>query len=293
MRSFVALLVGVLVAVSVMVWAPAAVAQEEGAKALIAKGQDLFDEQRYDESIQTLSAVVARKDIPPEQRIAALKLMAYNHIVLGNLGQAKGVVWSIYAEDEDYELGEEESPRFRDFFKKHKKSWIEAGRPGKATATEPVNVKIKHSPPAEAEAGLAISLSGVVEDPDAKVAQMRVYYRTGTDGKFEFSPVKFTMRKFTVDIPADYVESPVVEYYIQALDGNGLPVATRGDAEAPLRVRVPGEEGGALSAPALWVPVGIGIAVTLAVTIPLALFFSGNLGGSQGESTVTVTVFER
>lgn len=291
MRWVVAFLFGMLCAVSVVTWSAPAVAQEESAKDLIQKGQDLFDEQRYEESIQTLSAVVARKDIPEKTRISALKLMAYNHIVLGNLGQARGVVWSIYAEDEDYELGEDESPRFRDFFVKHKKSWIKAGRPGKAKATEVVNVKIKHAPPAEAESGLAISLSGVVEDPDAKVSQMRVYYRTGQDGKFEFSPVKFTMRKFTVDIPADFVAPPTVEYYIEALDGNGVPVATKGDAEAPLRVRIPGdEEGGALTSAALWVPLGVGVAVAVAVTIGLVV---GGVFTSGSDSTVMVNVFER
>ncbi len=288
MRWLVALLFGILMAVSVMFWAPAAQAQDDSAKALTKKGQELFDEQRYDESIQTLSAVVARKDIPAKRRIAALRLLAYNHIVLGNLGQAKGVVWSIYVEDEDYELGEEESPRFGDFFKKHKATWIKAGRPGKSTART-INVKIKHSPPAEAESGLAISLSGLIEDPDAEVARLRVYYRTGTDGKFEFSPVKFTMRKFTVDIPADFVASPTVEYYIQALDNNGLPVATKGDAEAPLRVRIPGDEGGGIiTSPWLWVPVSLG--VVAAVVIPIVIVLAG---GSTAESTVTVNVFEQ
>jgi hypothetical protein len=288
MRLVVALLLGMLLAASLTAWAPVARAQDDSAKALTKKGQDLFDEQRYEESIQTLSAVVARKDIPSKRRIAALKLLAYNHIVLGNLGQAKGVAWSIYAEDEKYELGEEESPRFREFFEKHKETWVEAGKPGQSTSAKAVDVKIKHSPPAEAEAGLAISLSGVVEDPDANVARLRVYYRTGTDGKFEFSPVKFTMRKFTVDIPADYVSSPTVEYYIQALDQNGLPVATKGDAEAPLRVRIPGDEGGSIiTSPFLWVPVGL--AVVAAVVIPIAVVFAS----ASTESTVSINVYER
>lgn len=287
MRLVVLLAVCLSLAASLMTWAPVAVAQEESAKALIQKGQDLFDEQRYEESIQTLSAVVARKDIPEKRRISALKLMAYNHIVLGNLGQAKGVVWSIYAEDEQYELDESESPRFREFFEKHKASWIEAGRPGKATSAEPLNVKIKHAPPSQAEADLPISLSGLVEDPDAKIARLNVYYRTGSEGKFEFAPVKFAMRKFSVDIPADFVRAPIVEYYIEAVDTQDVPMATRGDAEAPLRVRIAGDDGGVVTSPWLWVPIGL--AVVAAVVIPIAVVFSGG----SSESTVTVNVFER
>src|SRR5262245_57271484 len=93
---------------------------EEDAATLIKKGRSLFEEQSYQESIQTLSAVVARKDIPKEQRIEALQVMAYNHIVLGNLDQARGVVWAIYVEDEGFELPDTESPRFHEFFTKAK-----------------------------------------------------------------------------------------------------------------------------------------------------------------------------
>jgi hypothetical protein len=260
-------------------------AQGSGASALIKKGADMFEEQRYEESIQTLSAVVVRKDIPKAQRIRALQLMAYNHIVLGNLDQARGVVWSVYAEDEDYVLGEGESPRFREFFEKSKQEWIEAGRPGKAVAEAGVRVKIKHAPPSESEPGVAIALKGVVEDPDAVVSRLQIFYRTGSSGKFVSKPVKFAMRKFKVTIPSSVVEAPLVEYYLQAVDRQGVPVATRGDAEAPLRVSVV-EDTSVVESPWFWLPVGV--VVVAAVVIPVVVVTT-----SSSESTVSVNVFER
>lgn len=147
---------------------------------------------------------------------------------------------------------------------------------------------MKHSPPSQAEADLAISLSGVIEDPDAQVARMNVYYRSGSDGKFEDAPVKFAMRKFNVDIPAAFVKPGLVEYYLEALDSRGVPVATRGDAEAPLRVTVAGDDDSVVTSPWLWVPVGL--AVVAAVVIPIVVVVAG---GSTSDSTVTVNVFER
>jgi hypothetical protein len=285
MRVLLRLLLALTLAAGAIFSAAPVEAQGSGAAALIKKGEDMFEEQRYEESIQTLSAVVARKDIPRAQRVRALQLMAYNHIVLGNLDQARGVVWSIYAEDEDFVIGEAESPRFREFFETSKAEWIEAGRPGKAVTATTVRVKIKHSPPSQGEPGAAISLRGVVEDPDAQVSRLQIFYRAGSSGKFTSRSVKFAMRRFSVSIPASIVEPPLVEYYLQAVDKQGVPVASRGDAEAPLRISIQ-EETSVLESPWFWLPVSV--AVVAAVVIPVVVVTT-----STSESTVSVNVFER
>jgi len=88
-----------------------------------------------------------------------------------------------------------------------------------------------------------------------------------------------------VQIPSDAVKPPLVEYYLQAIDKGGLPVASRGDAATPLRVVVPApQKGGVLSSPWFWVPVGLavvggGVAATYFIL-------------SQRTSTVTVNVRE-
>ena len=47
------------------------------------------------------------------------------------------------------------------------------------------------------------------------------------------------------------------EYYLLATDKDGLPLASRGDADTPLRIAVPEPAGGVLSSPWFWVPVGV------------------------------------
>ncbi len=269
--------------------APAFAQKKQSAKALIKKGQDQFDEQLYEESIQTLSAALMRPGIAKKEKIRVYQLLAYNYIVLQRDEEADGAVRGLLVLDPKYALPETESPRFRDFFEKTRETWNDEGRPGLEvdgpdTTAKPV--VIKHTAPAQVSSGLTVSLDGKIDDPDAVVDKVILFYRAGTEGKFEQKRVNFAMRKFTVDIPGDAVEPPLVEYYIQAVDTDGLPVATRGDVENPLRIAVP-EEGGAsvVESPWLWVPVSL--AVVAAVVIPIVI-----VSTQQRDSTVTVNVFD-
>jgi hypothetical protein len=279
-----------LLALLAVLGAPA-VAHGQGGKkqsvdALIKKGQEYFDEQRYEESIQTLSAALLRPGIAKDEKIRVYQLLAYNYIVLNRTDEADGAVRGLLVIDEGYALPETESPRFRDFFESVRKKWIAEGRPGQQQAIEGApKVKIKHTAPAQVEAGEAVRLEGTVEDPDAQVAQLLLFYRTSGADKFEKVKAKYAMRKFTVEIPGGAVEPPLVEYYLTALDKGVLPVATFGDAEAPQRIAVP-ESGGVLTSPWFWIPVSV--AVVAAVVIPVVVVTT-----SSGESTVTVNVFDQ
>jgi hypothetical protein len=265
-------------------------AKKQGVDALIKKGQDLFDEQRYEESIQTLSAALMRPGISRDDKIRVYQLLAYNYIVLQQEDEADAAVRGLLVVDPEFSLPETESPRFRDFFENTRTKWNDEGRPGfEIGAAGGPPVTLKHSAPAQVESGLAISLTGNVEDPKAVVDKVVLYYRSGSSGKFKTAKVKYAMHKFSAEIPADAVEPPLVEYYVQALDANGLPVASRGDSELPLRIAVP-EESSIISSPGLWVPVGIGLVATAVVTV---LVVGAATGLFASESTVSVNVFEQ
>lgn len=293
MRPF-GLLLAILVAFCVLVGAPtSALAQQPESKkqsveSLLEKGQRLFDEQRYEESIQTLSAALMRPGIAKAEKVAVYKLLAYNYIVLQRQDEADGAVRGLYAQDPDFALPETESPRFRDFFTKVKEEWEADGRPGfeedKPAGPVAPNVKIKYTPPAQVDAGAAIHVEGSIDDPEAKVAVVRVYYRAGSKGKFTDVKAKYAMRKFSVDIPAEVVEAPLVEFYVVASDNGLLPVASRGDADVPLRVAV-NEGGGVLTSPWFWVPVSV--AVVAAIVIPVVFVTT-----RSSDATVRVNVFE-
>src|SRR5262245_24451244 len=97
---------------------------------LIARGRSLFEDQQYEESIQTLSAAILRPNLAKEQKIEILRLMALNYITLNRKDEAESAVRGLLATEPSYELPKNESPRFRDFFATARKKWEDEGRPG-------------------------------------------------------------------------------------------------------------------------------------------------------------------
>jgi hypothetical protein len=253
--------------------------------ALLKKGQEMFDDQRYEESIQTLTAAVMRPDISKEQKVGVFKLLAYNYIVLQRNDEADAAVCGLIGADPGFELPDTESPRFRDFFKqvrdKRGKECAQAAKP----APEAAVVKIVHAAPSQADAGAPVAVTGTLEDPDARVAKMVLYHRAGSSGAFGKATVKYAMLKFSGEIPAESVAEPLVEYYLEALDEKGATVAQRGDASAPLRIAVEGATP-LVENPWFWVPIGVGVAAAVAVTVVVVVLTS------TPESTVTISVFE-
>jgi hypothetical protein len=255
----------------------AALAQPPGAKpsgkspttVLIQRGSALFDDQQYEESIQTLSAALVRPGATDVERIEIYRLLAYNFIILKRNDEADAAVRGVLVLDEGFSLPPTESPRFRDFFANTRKKWLDEGKPGKAAgavAAADKPIKMAHASPAEVPSGTTVRLSGTIEDPDSRVRGVQLAYRTGAKGRFVTAAASYTLGEFHTNIPGLAIRPPLVEYYVTAIDKGGLPLASRGDAANPLRIVVP-KEGGAISSPALWVPLGLAVAAGAAVGI--------------------------
>jgi hypothetical protein len=281
------------------VLAPAPAYAQAAAKSaittLIQRAAELFDDQQYEESIQTLSAALLRPGSSLKEKTEIYRLLAYNYITLKRAEEADAAVRGLYALDESFVLPSTESPRFRDFFESTKKKWTDEGKPGKAVeavATDkPADVvKVTHSSPAQVPPGTAIKLSGEVDDAKGRVRGVQLFYRTGAKGKFIIVAGTYTLGKFNAQIPAKDVRPPLVEYYLEAVDNGGLPIASRGDAATPLRIAVPEpQKSSVLTSAAFWVPVGV-VVVGVAVGVPVALALTGF--GQKNTATVKVGVKE-
>ncbi|NUP06156.1 MAG: hypothetical protein HOW73_08870 [Polyangiaceae bacterium] len=256
---------------------------------VIQKGRDMYDDARYEESIQTLSGVVVRSDATKEERIEAYKLLAFNNIALGKNEEADAFARALFVLEETFELPKTESPRFRDFFDKAKKQWEADGKPGKAKegegAPEKTAVAVKHTPAAQIESGTALKIEGKIDDPDVVVEKVQLYYRSGAKGKFAQKSLAYSMGAFRGEIPAASVTPPLLEYYVLALDKAGLPLAGRGDADTPLRVVVPEESTSVVESPWFWIPIG----AVVVTGVVLGAVLGTQLGS---ESTVRINVTE-
>lgn len=262
---------------------------------LVQQAQQLFDDQQYEESIAKLSAALVRPSNTQEQKVAIYRLLALNYITLGRKDEAESAVRGLLVIDPEYQLPASESPRFRDFFASARKKWEDEGRPGivkDAPTQKPI--VIKHGSPSQVDPDKAVDLAGKVEDPEGRVARVRLYYRTGTKGDFNETEAERTPESIKMRIPADAVKPPLLEYYIVAVDEKGDAVASRGDATAPMRIAVSEPTKG-------WVlPVAIGGGILGAAAIVGVLALAGVFksssssgpGGGPGKSTVSVGVGE-
>jgi tetratricopeptide (TPR) repeat protein len=258
---------------------------------LIQTGRSLFEDQRYEESIQALSAALLRPNTPKSDRVEVYRLLAYNYIVLSHREEAEAAVRGLYALQPDFALSASESPRFKEFFAEVKKKWEAEGKPGLVTeeAPAPKPVSIKHSSPAQHQQGQELRLTGELDDPGDRVGAVVLHYRSGTQGKFERLEARISNARFRTIIPGASVKPPLVEYYFEVLDDKGLPIASRGDAAAPLRVAVPAPQGGGLfSSPWFW--TGTGAVVVGGVIAAVLLTRKSDDGGPTPTSRVIVTV---
>lgn len=266
---------------------------KQSTQKLIDDAKSKFDDQQYDESIQKLSAALLRPDATKAQKIEVYRWLAYNYIVLKQEESAKTAIYALYALDEEFELPKTESPKFREPFKKFREQWIEEGKPGQTKeAKVAAPVVLKHTPPAEVPHDQSVAVSGSIDDKDNRVAKISLFYRTGSAGKFIEVAMSTTGGMFKANIPGTAVKPPIVEYYVQASDSGGLAVASRGDAETPLRIAVAGEKSGSVFG-TWWFWTGIG--VLAAGTASVYLLTRNNNGGGNGgnpNSTVTITIGE-
>jgi hypothetical protein len=255
---------------------------------LIARGRSLFEDQQYEESIQTLSAALLRPNLAKEQKIEVYRLMALNFITLNRKDEAESAVRGLLALDASYELPKNESPRFRNFFAAARKKWEEDGRPGQQAenAPPPAAVTMQHTSPSQVQPKTDIPLSIKLDDPQGRVYDVKLFYRSGSTGKFLeiATPINAGAGKAT--IPGAAVKPPLVEYYFEGFDKGGLPIVSRGDAAAPLRVAVPEPTKG-------WVlPVAIGGGVVVAVGATLAIMAAAGVF-SPPKATVSTSIYEQ
>lgn len=273
--------------------AEAAPAEAGGAAALIKKGQSLFDDQQYEESIQALSGALLRPDNTKAQKVEIYRLLALNYITLGREQEAESAVRGLLVISPSYQLPATESPRFRDFFTDARKKWEAEGRPGLVKeAPKKTPVTLRHQSPSQVDSGQSIEITAKIDDPEGKVSGVRLYFRAGSSGEFEEAEAAVADGTARANIPGSAVQPPLVEYYLQGVDVTGAPVANRGEATDPLRIAVSSPSKG-------WVlPVAIGGGVLGAAAIvgvlALAGVFSGSSrpppGGGGGGATSTVSI---
>jgi tetratricopeptide (TPR) repeat protein len=252
---------------------------------LIRQGQELYDELRYEEALQVLSAALVRAGNTVAERATTYRLLAFTYLALGRPEEAEGAYRSLLAIEPELQPPGDLSPRFREFFSAATQRWEADGRPGVSTAP-PAPVRILHTSPAQADPEQAVPLTATLEDSEGRVDRVVVAYRQGTSDVFRrLDCERQPDGSFTATIPGQDVAPPLVEYYFEALDGAGLPVAARGDVLAPLRIAV---EGGGSVATKWWFWTIIGVVAAGAVVTTAVVLTRDDGPTPQGTLIVNI-----
>lgn len=233
---------------------------------IIERGQSEYDDLRFQEALQTFSAALVRAGNTPSDLARIYRYLALTYLSLDRREEAEGAYRSLLGLEPDTTPGSDLSPRFREFFASVRERWEADGRPG---LPPPAPVTIGHRSPAQADREHAVTLVASLEDRDHRVRSLVLAYRQGTNAVFQrIDCAQNDEGDYTATIPADAVSPPLVEYYFEALDEGGLPVAGRGDVAAPLRIAVPAAETDITEEPGFWVAViGGGVALVAGAII--------------------------
>jgi tetratricopeptide (TPR) repeat protein len=255
---------------------------------LIERGVAEYEDLRFQEALQTFSAALVRSGNTTDDQIRIYRYLALNYLALQREEEASGAYRALLGLNPDEQPGTDISPRFREFFNRVRAAWEAEGRPGTATVAAAA-VAIQHRSPPQAERGTPVTLTASVTDPDSRVASLVLAYRQGTSAVYRrVDCTQAPDGSFTATIAAADVSPPLVEYYFEAIDAGGLPLASRGDVAAPLRIAVPAPGGDIASEPAFWGVLGGGV-VLVGVAVALGVFF-GTQGGGQQQGTLMITI---
>ncbi|MFO0603808.1 MAG: tetratricopeptide repeat protein [Polyangiales bacterium] len=221
-----------------------ALAQDNGG--LVQTGRTQYDNLQFEEAVQTLSAAIIRRGNTPAQEAQIYEYLGLSYLALSRDDEAEGAFRLMLARDPERRLDASTAPRIVEFFNRARDRWVAEGRPGVAQADVPPRaarpVTIQHTSPPQHARNSDLELTASLTDPDRRSAGLVLAWRSGSRGLFHRAAAQNRAGTFAATVPAAEVRPPVVEYYLEAVDENGIAVAARGDAYAPLRVVVPADE---------------------------------------------------
>jgi len=282
-------------AAAVLLVLAAAPAARAGDNPLIKQGIQEYDDLMYEESVNTLSAALMRSGNTSEQLIEIYKYLGLDYMLLDKPDEADGAFRNLLCIDEEWTFDPNTtSPKIVTFFNAVKQRWIEEGKPGKAkVAAKPVT--IVHKVPDKGVRNEALNIQFSVKDPDLRVAKVTLHVKV-KDGFIPYPAMPTATpgieTVYMVTIPGDLVVPSSVDYYIEATDAAGNAIASRGDADAPLRVTVPGEEKTSV-AKKWWFWTIIGVAAAgIAGGIAGGVVAANKRTQDGGPASVTITICE-
>lgn len=199
-------------------------------EAYLARGQKLFDEQEYAGAIQSLAPVTRDARATRAQRLRALELIALAQFIRNDKGAARATFERILDIDPGYQLRDTSgSPQLRAFFESLKKQLIPGFDP---TA----GADLEHAAPTAGSAGKPVEI-------EVRVTRGNVFdlvISTRRRGELSYTATPFAPRgdnRWRVRLAPPPSSKPyVLEYFVEARDAGGAPIARIAAPDQPLEI---------------------------------------------------------
>ena len=198
----------------------------------LAKGQALYNDQEYAAAIQALAPVTRDARATRAQRLRALEIVALSHFIRGDEGSARATFERILDIDPGYQLRDTSgSPKIRAFFDELKKALIPNYDPD-------AGADLEHAAPTAGAAARLIELEVRATRGSERVFEIIIATRRRGELTFHMQSAlprgdgKWRAR-FT---PPASSKPYVLEYYVEARDAGGAPIARIAAPDTPLEI---------------------------------------------------------
>jgi hypothetical protein len=198
----------------------------------LARGKQLFDDQEYAAVIQALTPVTRDARATRAQRLRALELIALSHFIRNDQGAARATFERILDIDPGYQLRDTSgSPKIREFFDELKRRLIPGYNPD-------AGADLEHAAPTAGAAARPIELEVRATRGGERVFELVVATRRRGELGYRFTagaPRGEGKWRFRVT-PEPSSKPYVLEYYVEARDAGGAPIARIAAPDAPLEI---------------------------------------------------------
>ncbi len=221
------------VVILLLVMCGVAQADDVGPQAIetyLERGKKLFDEQEYTAAIQTLAPVTRDARATRSQRLRALEVIALAQFIRNDKGAARATFERILDIDPGYQLRDTSgSPALRTFFEDLKKQIIPGFDPN-------AGADLEHAAPTAGAAATPLEI-------EVRVTRGNVFdlvLATRRRGELSYRTTPLTPRgdnrwRARLTPPAS-AKSYVLEYYVEARDAGGGPIARIAGPDQPLEI---------------------------------------------------------
>jgi len=260
-------------------------ADAQAIEKFLAKGQALFVDQEYAAAIQALSPVTRDARATRAQRLRALEIVALAHFIRGDEGSARATFERILDIDPGYQLRDTSgSPKIRAFFDELKKQLIPNYDPN-------AGADLEHAAPTAGTAARVIELEVRATRGSERVFEIIVATRRRGELAYRFiGALPRGDGKWRARVTPRPSSKPyVLEYYVEARDAGGAPIARIAAPDTPLEIALAAGGGDKTPWYGRWYVIGGAAVVAAGITGLVIVANSGPDPGTLPPGSVTVS----